>query len=301
MPSYNGTDDLLRYQLVNITMMSGMHSLYLYSYSHKHHVLFLFVVSLLVIELNDVTVSTLLPVANCFSPFSWNVNSNHLYNYNDGHEDKSKHSTYNLALFDATVTPPSSSRGPSKVSDPSGPTPPNDPVVYPPVKLEDLPEANYDKHAVPIPGQPWRRGETAGCEDPIDSLWRQEAERLIELAVYAAGGTYIDTTWYLTSVCVTIGMDFQDMELDLLRERGPGINVQTTSAPLYYDPDDPDPEDIDYEDDENNPIYERDHETEQSVAKKSYAKADDDEEDDPLESLGIDPESKFRNKERVAF
>lgn len=195
--------------------------------------------------------------------------------------------TSSTLLFSTTATGP---RGPSKVSDPSGPTPPNEPVEYPSVKLEDLPEANYDENTVPIPHQQWRRGETNGCEDPLDAPWRKEAERIIELAVLSAGGTYIDTTWYLTSVCVTIGMDFQDMEQDLIKGSGPEIRVHTSSAPIYYDPDDPNPDDIDFDEDINKPIYEYDFEAERTLELNSYAKADKEagESDDP-ESLGLDP------------
>mmetsp|Transcript_58035 Transcript_58035/g.62715 ORF Transcript_58035/g.62715 Transcript_58035/m.62715 type:complete len:485 (-) Transcript_58035:205-1659(-) len=184
-------------------------------------------------------------------------------------------------------------RSPSKISDPSGPTVSNEPEEFEPVKLEDIPEAHYDEKAIPIPHQPWRRGETAGCEDPIDSIWRTEAERMIKMGVEIVGGTYVDTTWYLTSVVVTIGMDFQDMKRDLLRENGPEIRVDySTSSPIYYDPDDPNPEDIDFEEDQKNSIYERDYEAERALANKSYVKADieDGDEDESPESLGLEQE-----------
>jgi len=185
----------------------------------------------------------------------------------------------------------SSSRSPSRVSDPSGSTVEVEPEVFPEVDYESLPEANFDESKIPIPSQPWRRGETVGCEDPIDAEWRKEAERMIEMGVQIVGGTYIDTTWYLTSVVVTVGMDFQSMRTDLLREGGPEIRIDTTNKPVYYDPDDPKPEDINFEEDQDTPVFERDIEAEQAVANRTYAKADPDEgEYDTPESLGLDPE-----------
>ena len=186
-----------------------------------------------------------------------------------------------------------SARAPSKVSDPSGPTIEAKPEVFPEVDYESIPEANYDESNIPIPHQPWRRGETVGCEDPIDAEWRKEAERMIKMGVEIVGGTYLDTTWYLTSVVVTIGMDFQAMPNDLLREGGPEIRIDTTSKPIYHDPDDPKPEDIDFEEDQDTPIFERDVEAEQATANRTYAKADVEEgESDTPESLGLDPEGK---------
>ena len=191
----------------------------------------------------------------------------------------------------------SSSRAPSKVSDPSGPTIEAEPEVFPEVDYESIPEANYDESRIPIPHQPWRRGETAGCEDPVDAEWRKEAERMIKMGVDIVGGTYIDTTWYLTSVVVTIGMDFQAMPKDLLREGGPEINIDTASKPVYYDPDDPEPKDIDFDEDEDTPIFERDLEADQAIANRTYAKADPDAgEFDTPESLGLDPEGKKKEK-----
>jgi len=113
---------------------------------------------------------------------------------------------------------------------------------------------------------------------------------MIEMGVQIVGGTYIDTTWYLTSVVVTVGMDFQGMKTDLLREGGPEMRIDTSSKPIYYDPDDPNPEDIDFKEDQDTPVFERDNEAEQAIANRTYAKADpDDGESDTPESLGLDP------------
>jgi len=184
-----------------------------------------------------------------------------------------------------------SARAPSKISDPSGPTVEVEPEVFPEVEYDSLPEANYDESNIPNPVQPWRRGETVGCEDPLDAEWRKEAERMIEMGVQIVGGTYIDTTWYLTSVVITVGMDFQAMKTDLLREGGPEIRIDTTSKPMYYDPDDPKPDAIDFEEDQDIPVFERDLEADQAIANRTYAKADIDAgESDTPESLGLDPE-----------
>lgn len=186
-----------------------------------------------------------------------------------------------------------SARAPSKVSDPSGPTVEAEPEEFPEVDYDSIPETKYDEEKIPIPHQPWRRGETAGCEDPIDAEWRKEAERMIKMGVQASGGTYIDTTWYLTTVVVTVGMEFQGMPPDLMREGGPEIQIDTASKPMYYDPDDPQPKDIDFEEDQDTPVFERDEEAEQAIANRTYAKADPDEgEEDTPESLGLDPEGK---------
>ena len=211
---------------------------------------------------------------DCFSP-GWNSNS----------RTSTSTSTCSTVLHSTTQ------RGPSKVSDPSGPTVDTEPEEFAEVEYDSLPEANFDQTNIPIPHQPWRRGETAGCEDPIDAEWRKEAERMIKMGVQIVGGDYIDTTWYLTSVVITIGMGFQDMKNDLLRGNGPEINIDTTCKPMYYDPDDPNPEDIDFAEDEDMAIFERDTEADKAIANRTYAKADiEDGESDTPESLGLDPE-----------
>ena len=91
-------------------------------------------------------------------------------------------------------------------------------------------------------------------------------------------------------------MDFQELGQDLTREQGPEIKIDT-SYPIFYDPDDPEPDDIDFEDDQHNPFYERDVEAEQAIANKTYAKADVDEgESDTPESLGLDPKGKGKKR-----
>lgn len=213
---------------------------------------------------------------DCFSP-GWNTNSR----TTAATTASTTSATINTLLH----------AGPSRVSDPSGLTTETEPEEFAEVEYDDLPEANFDDDKIPIPHQPWRRGETVGCEDPIDAEWRKEAERMIKMGVQIVGGTYVDTTWYLTSVVITVGMDFQDMKNDLLRENGPEIKIDTTCKPMYYDPDDPNPDDIDFAEDEEMPIFERDVEADKAIANRTYAKPDiEDGEADTPESLGLDPE-----------
>jgi ribosome maturation factor RimP len=133
----------------------------------------------------------------------------------------------------------------SRVADPDGPTPDagpleveeldREPLLEDIMRSEDLPR--------PIPHQPWRRGDTAGCEAPISAPWRAQAERIIETAVQLVGGKVLDVTWYLTQLVVTLDEEMVP-PLDLLKSSGPPIDIIQKSNPMYYDPNDPDPEDI---------------------------------------------------------
>jgi ribosome maturation factor RimP len=200
----------------------------------------------------------------------------------------------------------------SRVSDPSGPSPV---IENPPpdvVDINDIPEAFYDENKHPIPHQPWRRGETAGCEAPIDADWRREAERQIKFAVNSVGGTYIDTTWYLTWMDVTIGEDFQDNPLltTLFRGDGPQINVIRSRFSFLEEDKDNDawgeegeseePKPLWADEDEHHVFFERDLEGEASRANRTYAPADkmEGETDDELPVNPLDKEvSRFVEKE----
>lgn len=191
-------------------------------------------------------------------------------------------------------------RKPSRVTDEDGPTP-----DLPDVEIEevgDIPELRETKSASemppgPIPHQPWRRGETAGCEDPISAEWRVEAEEIMKKAAKLAGGKVIDVTWYLTSVLVTLDEDLSDAK-DMLKSSGPVIEVVDPSDPIYYDPKDPKPEDI--WTDEDDVVYQRETEEERKerLEKKRnmYATKDEDdpeeephipEEDDDTDEVGL--------------
>jgi ribosome maturation factor RimP len=203
-------------------------------------------------------------------------------------------SHFSITLFSTT-------RKPSKVSDPSGPSP----IVEEPepelIDLKDIPEAHYDENNHPIPHQPWRRGLTFGCEDPIDAEWRREAERRIKLAVNLAGGTYIDTTWYLTWMDVTIGDDFQDNPLlkTLFRGDGPEIKVVLDRHSYLEEDKDYDmyseegysdvPKPLWEDEDAEHVFFERDVEGDAERANRTYAPAEEGESDDDLQ---LDPMQK---------
>lgn len=177
------------------------------------------------------------------------------------------------------------SRGRSRVSDPTGPTTSMEEDQMETVKLDDIPELKYDPDNHPIPHQPWRRGITDGCEDPIDAPWRQEAENLIYLAAKMAGGTVIDITWYLTQLVIHLDPDWEKIPKDFIKTKGPVIEVVEPEDPMYYDPDDPNPEPINSDLDATEPVYQRDTELADEIKSKMYARAEDGEED-----LGLDPE-----------
>ena len=186
---------------------------------------------------------------------------------------------------DATSSRPARPR--SRVVDPAGPTPIIEPKEEPVVKLEDIPELHYDPDKHPIPHQPWRRGETAGCEDPIDAPWRQRAEQLMKTAVKMVGGTVIDVTWYLTSVVVTIDEHFsQTVTKDLFLSPGPQIEFREAEEAMYRDPNDPNPEEI-WADDEDQLVYTRDEQAEADLFKQTYARPEEGEED-IIKDLGED-------------
>lgn len=99
-------------------------------------------------------------------------------------------------------------RGPSVVEDPDGPTPIPEPVVVEevdPEEIDGLREVRDSSELPnPIPHQPWRRGVTSGCEDPINAEWRKKAEREIYTAAEWVGGKVVDVTWFLTTLMITI-------------------------------------------------------------------------------------------------
>ncbi len=108
------------------------------------------------------------------------------------------------------------------------------------VNPEDVPGMHYDKDAVPIPHQPWRRGDTDGCEDPIDAPWRLEGEEVIRLAVEGVGASVKDVTWYMAACVVTL-TDSHGWNVD--GPSGPEVRVEEVMQPQWFDEDDPEPED----------------------------------------------------------
>jgi len=141
----------------------------------------------------------------------------------------------------------SSNRKPSRVSDPDGPTPEYKQVPIEKVSPDDIDELRDIRDAAelprPIPHQPWRRGDTAGCEDPIAAEWRREAEDVIRKAAILVDARVLDVTWYLTHVVITLD-DENLPAADMLKSSGPEIDIIEKSDPVYRDPSDPDPEDI---------------------------------------------------------
>jgi ribosome maturation factor RimP len=85
-------------------------------------------------------------------------------------------------------------------------------------------------------------------------------------------------------VVIHIDDEWEKVPRDYLKTRGPQIDIMEPENPIYYDPDDPNPEPI-YSDRPEDPVYVRDTEHEEEMAEKMYARAEDGEED-----LGLDPE-----------
>jgi ribosome maturation factor RimP len=170
-----------------------------------------------------------------------------------------------------------STRPRSRVTDPSGPTPVIEDDEIDLIDQNEIPEMSYEADKHPIPHQPWRRGETAGCEDPIDAEWRQKAEDVIRKAVEMIGGDLIDTTWHLTSLVVTVDENVEGVRKDLMKTSGPVINFIEPESPTYRDPSDPNPEDIWADDD--NVVYEKDEDTDDDIRSKMYSRQEEGEED----------------------
>ncbi|KAL3771343.1 hypothetical protein ACHAW5_007246 [Stephanodiscus triporus] len=92
----------------------------------------------------------------------------------------------------------------STVSDPHGPTPHLEADPFPEVDIDALPEMHYDESNHPVPHQPWRRGDTDGCHDPLTAPWRLEAEAIIADAVGLVGGSVVDVTWYMAKCVISL-------------------------------------------------------------------------------------------------
>jgi hypothetical protein len=175
----------------------------------------------------------------------------------------------------------------SIVQDPDGPTPVQDqiPIEVADINsIEELMEVNDpDDLPRPIPYQSWRRGDTAGCEAPIATQWRKDAEQEIIKAVQLVGGRVLDVTWFLTTLLITLDEDTMPPQ-DFIKDRGPVIDIIEPGPPMYYDPADPEPEEI--WDDEDDVLYEREtaEEAKMSAERKRnmYAPVSPDD-DDPTE------------------
>eukprot|EP00586_Coscinodiscus_wailesii_P012019 CAMPEP_0172497296 /NCGR_PEP_ID=MMETSP1066-20121228/97767_1 /TAXON_ID=671091 /ORGANISM="Coscinodiscus wailesii, Strain CCMP2513" /LENGTH=281 /DNA_ID=CAMNT_0013269967 /DNA_START=324 /DNA_END=1169 /DNA_ORIENTATION=+ len=129
---------------------------------------------------------------------------------------------------------------PSKVSDEyDSPTPdvPSDeiPIVDP----ATIPELHYDPK-VHAPGQPWRRGDTDGCHDPIHARWRREGEELIRAAASSVGAVVHDVTWCMAQCIVTLrdtsevdgGLEGPEVKYD----DGSDYDERGTGQPYFWEP-----------------------------------------------------------------
>jgi ribosome maturation factor RimP len=194
-----------------------------------------------------------------------------------------------------------SKRKPSKVTDEDGPTPDLAQDEIETIDPDDIPELREitspsQMPPGPIPHQPWRRGETNGCEASITAEWRVRAEDIITTAASVAGGKVLDVTWFLTQVIVTLDEDVSAAD-DPLDSSGPFIEFREKRDPVYYDPEDPNPEEI--WSDEVDIVYQRETEEEERERKEKkermYAKPDeDDPEDEPHIPEGDDDRDTVR-------
>jgi ribosome maturation factor RimP len=180
-------------------------------------------------------------------------------------------------------------RTPSKVQDPDGPTPDIESLETEEIDPDDIPELRDIRDAAelptPIPHQPWRRGDTAGCDEPIAAPWRKEAQEIIQKAVSLVGGRVLDVTWYLTQVVVTLDEEMKPVQ-DLLKSKGPQIRIVDPADPVYHDPADPKPDEIWA--DEDDILYQRETEEEtaanENMKRNMYSTKD---QDDPVDEPHI--------------
>ena len=219
-------------------------------------------------------------------------------------------STHLLSTKNSAPKEKKNSRSPSKVTDFDGPTPDSRGDHFTEIDEDDVPELRdvTDRNDLPrpIPHQPWRRGDTAGCEAPLSAPWRQKAENVIyKAANFAVGDTVVlDVTWYLTALVITLdGQVVDDMPIDILKSSGPVIEVVIPELAVYKDPDDPNPRDVIEGEDDIISIRRtpEEEEYEQERKKKMWAKKteddDPDEPDIPNEGPAYDDVSMFMNEE----
>jgi ribosome maturation factor RimP len=160
-------------------------------------------------------------------------------------------------------------RKPSTVSDPSGPTPPEAADPFPVVDIENMPENHYDENNHPIPHQPWRRGVTDGCEDPLSAWWRLKAQDIISDAVNLVGGKVVDYTWYLGQLVISLDPDFTNV---VSYVSGPPVKIVYPDATdvtghIWEDPDAGTENELFTEEDEFLDYEQYDEETEWEILK----------------------------------
>lgn len=163
-------------------------------------------------------------------------------------------------------------RASSTVIDPHGPTPHREPDPFPEIDLDSLPEAHYDDDNHPIPHQPWRRGDTDGCHEPINAPWRLEAESIISDAVHLVGGSVADVTWYMAK-CV-ISLDSKSFANVIPYIDGPEVRIvypdsTDISGHVFVDPEAGSDEEMFTEEDELLDYEQYDEDTEYEILKSS--------------------------------
>jgi ribosome maturation factor RimP len=157
----------------------------------------------------------------------------------------------------------------STVRDTDGSTPVSDAdevATIDPSEIDELRDVDDPQDLPrPIAHQPWRRGETAGCEAPIAAEWRTKAADIITQSASLVGGQVLDVTWYATQVVVTLDEDVLPPR-DFSKAAGPVIEVIEPSPPLYHDPSDPSPDDIWADTAEGEILYQRETDEEAMTA-----------------------------------
>jgi ribosome maturation factor RimP len=174
---------------------------------------------------------------------------------------------------------------PSVVTDPDGPTPIIEPDPFPTVDIDQLPESHYDPDNHPIPHQPWRRGDTDGCHDPLSAPWRLEAESIISDAVAVVGGKVEDVTWYMAK-CV-ISINEQSLSDVVSYTDGPEVRVvypekEDISGHVFEDPDVGTDNEYFTEEDELLDFEQYDEETEYEILKANMPEEFDEATGEPL-------------------
>ena len=167
----------------------------------------------------------------------------------------------------------------SIVTDPDGPTPVVEPDPFPTIDIDELPEAHYDPDNHPIPHQPWRRGDTDGCHDPLSAPWRLEAESIISDAVAIVGAKVEDVTWYMAK-CV-ISINESSLSDVISYTEGPQVRVvypekEDISGHIFDDPDVGTDNEYFTEEDELLDFEQYDEETEYEILKASMPEEFDD-------------------------
>jgi len=188
-------------------------------------------------------------------------------------------------------------RKPSKVVDFDGPSPP---LVHEPAEEIDIEDLDEYKEMMceadmphPVPHQPWRKGDLAGCDAPLSAEWRLEAEEAIKNAVKFVGGEVIDVTWFLTTLLITVDeKKMPGLDQKMFKNRGPLIDVREPRGPMYRDPKDPNPEPIWITDEEDKIAWTEEQEHRdlmEQLKSNTYAQGAEDEnyekDDSPLRQM----------------